>query len=138
MRPKKIFISKDDPNVFTDYMHDKEMSTKDIYFKEDVAAHKQLAKDRLLALIGEEIKKLPQTQQEVIIRFFSYEESDAAIAKVLGRNKHTIMERRHRALNTLKRRLIENPYVRDYLEKYTTAAVPSTFEEIADFINKLL
>ena len=138
IKSKPTFYSLDDPLFVTHQDHRKELGYSDVYFSEENENYKNNILNILMKIVGEEIRRLPATQRDVIIRFFIYSESDAIIAKNLGRNKRSILDRRQRAIVSLRKRLAENPYVYDLLDKFKHNLLPGNYEELTSFFNELL
>ena len=131
-------LSLDDNTFVGDQECREELSVWDTYFQENNEQYNDMLMSTIMKLIGEELKRLPESQRDVIIRFYFYSESDGIIAKNLSRNKRSILDRRHRAIATLRKRLIDNPYISDIIEKLKTPITPTNYIQMVDFIEDFL
>ena len=134
---KAQIFSIDDPAIINKQDHRRELTFCEEYFKEENGLHRENLLRLLMKFVGEEIKRLPESQRDVLIRFYTFSEPDSVIAKTLGRNKRSILDRRHRAIATLKKRLRDNPYVADILEELEDTAYPGSYTALSDLVEKI-
>jgi DNA-directed RNA polymerase specialized sigma24 family protein len=130
----KIYMESLDDTSKIDQDCRAELTYLDEYFAEETLKDKDNIRGILLKLVGEEIKRLPETQRDVLIRFYMFSESDAIIAKPLGCNRNSVTDRRHRAITTLKKRLLDNPHITDLLEKLHRVEGKIDYKYLDDFI----
>jgi hypothetical protein len=86
------------------------LSTSDSYFVEDKDAFRLHIVRTLMDIVCHEIKRLTPPQQDVIERHYLMEQKVADIERALHINSQSVIDRRDRALATLRMRLRNNPF----------------------------
>lgn len=115
----------------------KELCVEDIIFDEEQECYYENMLSILMGIVNTEIKRLPVTQQDVVVRHFIMEESLRTIAKNIGIKWYAVQQRKERAVSTLRRRLKDNPYAQDIYTKLIELDPPvSLLAKIAEFLGK--
>lgn len=106
-------------------------------FQAELEIYRENILKALLDLIYNEIKRLPRTQAEVMIQYFTLGHTIVDISKELKVSFQAIDYRKKRAIATLRRRLLTNPYALQLFKDYENADPPiSILARIAEFLEK--
>lgn len=89
---------------------------QDIFSKE-LEIYKENLLKTLMDLICTEIDRLPKTQKDVLFIYYFQEKSISQTAKLLNIPSSAVALRKHRAICTLKKRLLSNPYAVELYKK---------------------
>lgn len=126
--------------LFSDYDGDKDLedlSYEETLFKEELEVYKDNLIKILLDIICKEIDKLPETQKAVLYPFYFEGKTFKEIGEQLNLSENTVAHRKKRAILTLRRLLLENPYAVSLYEKIKKLdPTIKNLLEIADFLDK--
>jgi len=126
-KKRKSIQSNNKEMVLSNYLEEEKIPVEkleqDFYtemhpFDEAINIYKSNLLYIIMDLISKEIMRLTPSQREIIIRYFFNLESKRNIAKKLKKDPSSIRDLRFRALCTLRRRLIANPYFMKLYAEY--------------------
>jgi len=106
-------------------------------FNKELDVYKSNLITVLMDIVGKEVMRLTQTQRDIIIAHFFRGESTRKLAKTLNISQPGVMDAKSRAINTLRRRLKENPYFLKTFEQLKSMDPPmSVINAIARMLNQ--